>query len=107
MATAVEHMQADMATVLHDLGEGAISITYAGTSVIARVLYGRRRDRDRDAKTMVRTAWVRVLKTDVPGPKYQARVVSGAETWTMQEIEAETASTYRLRLETNKRQGWR
>jgi len=107
VATAVEYMRADAESALRDAGRGAVTINYAGTDIVCRVVYGRRRDRDRKDRTMARVCWIRVAKADIALPQYQDRVVIGSETWLMAEIEKETAWDWRLRLETSRRQGWR
>lgn len=107
MASAVEYMQADVVSALHDVGRGAVTVSYAGKDIVCRVIYGARKDRDRKDRTMVRVCWIRVPKADVALPKYQDPVVIGAESWMMAEIEKETAWDWRLRLETSRRQGWR
>ena len=100
-------MRGDAAAVLHDQSAGAVEITYKQTPIVCRVIYGRRRDRDRRDKTMARVCWLRLLKTDVPDPRYGDQVIIGAQKWLVAEVEQETGWDWRLRLETSRRQGWR
>ena len=96
MRTAAEFM-------LHTTDVGSVTVQYNGVALPCRIIYDRRKDRDRKDKTMARVCRMRVLKSDLAAPAYQDRVVLAGRTWIMCEIEQETAHDFRLRLETSRR----
>ncbi len=103
MATAREHMAADIAAVLADTGEAAELVFYNGMGVNAIVAVDDTAAVETRSKKMADTARIHVLVEDIPDPQYRDEVIIAGRTWNVVRVQFTTPYLHCLQLETNRR----